>query len=82
MEKWPSWIEMTRTSLVVQWLSICISNVGLLPSQGTKIPMQLKRKKKKRNDFPGNLIKLVIFLDNIDPWLIHYTWTGKTGNRP
>ena len=45
MEKWPSWIEMT---LVVQWLSICIPKVGLLPDQETKILMQLKRKKKKR----------------------------------
>ena len=44
MEKWPSWIEMT---LVVQWLSICIPKVGLLPDQETKILMQLKRKKKK-----------------------------------
>ena len=54
---------------VVQWLSICISKAGLLPDQETKILMQLKRKKKKkeRNDFPENLIKLVIFLDNTDP---------------
>ena len=58
MEKWPSWIEMTRTSLVVQWLSICISNVGLLPSQGTKIPMQLKRKKKKKKWFPWKSDKI------------------------
>ena len=57
-------------TLVVQWLSICIPKVGLLPDQETKILMQLKRKKKRkkeRNDFPGNLIKLVIFLDKTDP---------------
>ena len=47
-----------RTSLVVQWLRLCVSNTGsvdLIPGQGTKIPCAVrvqpkffKRRKKKK----------------------------------
>ena len=49
------------TSLVVQWLRLCVSNargVGLIPGQGTKIPHAIqcgqKKKKKKYKALRGN----------------------------
>ena len=44
----------TGTSLVVQWLRLCVSSaggVGSIPGQGTKIPhTKVQQKKKKGNN--------------------------------
>ena len=40
------------TSWAVQWLRFCVSNAGLIPGQGTKIPHTERKKKWQKHHQP------------------------------